>query len=374
VGELNASLPGDDVFLPDDCLPDDVGPHEPGLDQLLGLLTAGPAPGELAGESAALAMFLASRPPAAGVPSRPRAAGVERWRASRQRRGLARWLAAGVTVALTGGFAAAAYAEALPAPVQHVAYRMLGFVGVPDVHHGPPSAGSHHVRPAPTGRVSPVSGSPVRSSPPSSASPPSSTATPRPSPSTSAGAALVTASVTVAHSRIVAGQGVVLVGQLANHGRAMRYARLSLFERTAGEPAWHLARVATTGADGRAVLTVLDLTTNALFRLSGPDGARSRPVLVIVVPPVSVSVSSGPRGQLATLTASSPLAARGDVVVLQRWTGGRWLSVRARRLDGAGRAPFLVRSRARRRAYRVVLLATAAHGRSVSDPLTVAAP
>jgi hypothetical protein len=184
----------------------------------------------------------------------------------------------------------------------------------------------------------------------------------------------VTASVTVAHSRIVAGQGVVLVGQLANHGRAMRYARLSLFERTAGQPAWHLARVATTGADGRAVLTVPDLIMNALFRLSGPDGARSRPVLVIVVPPVSVSVSSGPRRQLATLTASSPLAATGDVVVLQRWTGGRWLSVRARRLDSAERAPFLVRSRARRRAYRVVLLATAAHGRSVSDPLTVTAP
>ena len=364
MGELNANLPGDDVNLPHDFLPDDVWPHEPGLDQLRGLLTAGPAPGELAGESAALAMFLASRQPAV----------APRWRASRQRGGLGRWLAAGVTVVLAGGFAAAAYAEALPAPVQHVAYRVLGFVGVPDVHHGPPSAGSHHGRPAPASRLSPVPSSPVRSSSPASTASPVSTAPPRPSPSKSAGAALVTASVTVAHSRIAAGGSDVLVGQLANHGRAMRYARLSLFERTAGQPAWHLARVATTGPDGRAVLTVPDLTTNALFRLSGPDGAQSRPVLVIVVPPVSVSLTYGPRGHLATLTASSPLAAPGDVVVLQRWTGGRWLSERIRRLDSADQAPFLVRSRARGRAYRVVLLATAAHGRSVSNPAAVTAP
>jgi hypothetical protein len=54
---------------------DGTGPVEPGLDVLLGLLTSGPAPDDLAGESTALEIFRASQRPAAGV-SVPVAAGA----------------------------------------------------------------------------------------------------------------------------------------------------------------------------------------------------------------------------------------------------------------------------------------------------------
>jgi len=50
--------------VPGDLL-DDIASSEPGLDALLGLLTAGPIPEEHAGEAAALAMFRSSRRAAA---------------------------------------------------------------------------------------------------------------------------------------------------------------------------------------------------------------------------------------------------------------------------------------------------------------------
>src|ERR1019366_10201028 len=79
-------------------------------------------------------MFRASQQPATAVPG-GRAPGRHARRV--------RVLAAAVPVALACGFAAAGYAAVLPAPVQHVAYRVLGFAGVPDVHRGrPASAGS----------------------------------------------------------------------------------------------------------------------------------------------------------------------------------------------------------------------------------------
>lgn len=50
---------------------------------------------------------------------------------------------AAAALVIIGGIAGAAYAAVLPAPVQHIAYRMLGRIGVPDtpslacVKHGP---------------------------------------------------------------------------------------------------------------------------------------------------------------------------------------------------------------------------------------------
>src|SRR6185437_4308789 len=107
----------------------DFGPGAPGLDQLLGLLTAGPTPDEFARQTATLAMFRQNIRPSA-----PR------------RRAL-------LTRRTQFAFAAAAYAEALPAPVQHVAYRVLGFAGVPDApRHSAGPAGQRppaHHHPAP---------------------------------------------------------------------------------------------------------------------------------------------------------------------------------------------------------------------------------
>jgi hypothetical protein len=71
------------------------------------------------------------------------------------------------------------------------------------------------------------------------------------------------------------------------------------------------------------------------------------------------------------LTASSPLASPGNAVVLQIWTGMRWRNVQVRNLNGARQVTFLVRVPGTGREYRMVLLATAAHGMSVSNTVTI---
>lgn len=370
-------------------LPGGVGPGEPGLDQLLRVLTSSPEPAELAGERAALAMFRANPQPAAtaaiaaatsaatspaAVPAVASPAS-SRWRGLRRHGRQAGRLAA-VTVALAGGFAAAAYTAVLPAPAQHVAYRVLGFAGVPDVHRSLPSArgtpapgGTHLGGPAPVRRASPAVGSPRRSAGAGpSASP---TARPTASRSRSATAAPVTLTLTVAHGRIAADAGDVFAGWLTGQGGAIQGAKLSLFERAPGQPSWMPAGAATTGPAGRAVLTVAELTSNAVFRVTGPGAAVSPPVLVTVIPPVSASLTSGPLGRAYVLAASSPFAVPGDYVVLQIGSGGQWLDLRARRLDSGDQADFVVRPHALARIYRVVLLATPAHGRSVGIPVTV---
>lgn len=127
---------------------DGFGLRDQGLAQLLGHLTSGPAADELAGEYQALTMFRAARngptatvvagtvPPVWATQSAPLASPRRARRAQRRRRSRARvgsWLVAGATViAFGGGFAAAGYAEVLPAPLQQVAHQILGFAGVPN--------------------------------------------------------------------------------------------------------------------------------------------------------------------------------------------------------------------------------------------------
>ena len=128
---------------------------------------------------------------------------------------------------------------------------------------------------------------------------------------------------------------------------------------------------AASPPDGRAEVTVSDLTRNAGFRLAGPHRALSRPVLVIVVLPVSVGVATGPAGQPDVLTAGIPLATPGDAVVLQIWTGLRWRNVQMGDLNVACQVSFSVRVLATDREFRMVLLATAAHGLSPSETVTL---
>jgi hypothetical protein len=399
-GDLPADRPGGfaDEFpgavsdpLPGDLL-GDIASDEPGLDVLLSLLAAEPTPDELTGESAALAMFRSSRLPAAALPgppapepsapgprppgphaSRPHAPGrrassprelsrtASGWRSRPARR-----LAAAVTLAAAAGFAVAAYTEALPAPLQHVAYGALGFAGVPDSHHaGPATTSSNQTGPGQAHGRSHAPGGAPASAPPSLQPGPSVSAS---GPAPAAGPEAL--SVIAARSHIVAGGSETFTGRLTDHGRAMAGVRLSLQERTAGQPSWRSVGSATTGADGRAVVTVADLTRNAGFRLAGPGRELSRPLLVIVVPPVSASAASGPAGKSDVLQASSPLASPGNAVVLQIWTGLRWRSVQVSSLNAVRQVTFVVRAPVRSREYRMVLLPTVAHGMSVSNTVT----
>jgi hypothetical protein len=417
---VSADFPGhppdglpDDAFggIPGDLLGDIVS-SEPGLDALLGMLTADPAPGELGDEKAALAMFRANlRPPippgfgepdlgtfgesdlgtvelgaasvgAAGTPefgprtfgppasepgaqgsphiSGPRAPGRRATTRPGRRVGL---MAAAITLAAAAAFAVAAYTEALPAPVQQAAYRALGFVGVPAAHHSATSAASS--RAPGSGRrhgASPRPGHSRQATAP--ASPQRSASSPAP------GAGQASLTIIVASGRVTVGQGDTFTGRLTDKAGAVGGANLTLLERAAGQPNWYLAGIATTGRNGGAAVTVSSLTMNAAFRLKGPDGALSRPVLVIVVPPVSASVASS-SPQADTVTAASPFAAPGDTVVLQILAGTHWLSLKESQLNSSGQAGFLVRLLARPRVYRVVLLPTASHGISVSNAVLV---
>ena len=340
--------------------PGDLGPGAPGLDQLLGLLTAGPTPDELARQTATLAMFRQNVRPAT----------------SRRRALVTRRLQFAVAaVALVVAFAGAAYAEALPAPVQHVAYRVLGFAGVPDApRHASAPAGHHpaaHHHLAPGGSRSQAPGAtPTPATPGTSASAsPSRSPHPSKSPVPSGPATLT---LSTADTQIAAGADAVFTGQVTEHGRGVSGVPVGLFEHAAGRPGRHLAATATTGTGGQATLSVADLTVNARFWLVGPRHAHSKPVRVIVIPAVSVSVTSGPHRRAVVLTTQSPLAGPDSAVVLQVQRGGSWHNLRVRMLNASGLVRFGVRRHAAARVYRVVLIATAAHGRSVSNQVPVA--
>jgi hypothetical protein len=351
---------GDDAFgsMPGDLL-GDIASSEPGLDALLGMLTADPTPDELAGENAALTMFRAHRRPTAP----PAAPPADLHRRRRLRAGIA---AAAVTLAAAAGFAVAAYTEALPAPLQHAAYQVLGFAGVPSVHHAAPSAAAYR----PPGPARQRGGSPAAGGSPG----PAASASPRPG-----GAAQPPApgqeelSITAASGRVAAGAGDTFAGRLTGQGgAAVQGKTLNLLERAAGQSAWHLAGTGTTGGNGGAAVTVADLTRNAAFRLKAPDGALSGPVLVIVAPTVTAR-AGGPGGRPGVITASCRLGIPGDTVVLQAQSGARWLSLQKASLNKNGQAVFTVQGRAGRRAYRVVLLPTVAQGTSVSNTVRVPA-
>jgi hypothetical protein len=336
--------------------PGDLGPGAPGLDQLLGLLTADPTPDEFARQAATLAMFRQNIRPSA----------------PRRRVLIARRTQfAFAAVALVIAFAAAAYAEALPAPVQHVAYRVLGFAGVPDAprhsaghrppahHHPTPGGGSSHA----PGRSStpPAPGTSPTASPSKSPHP---THSPAPS-----GHAILT--LTTTNSQIAAGASADFTGQVDEHGRGVSGVPVGLFEKAAGIHGRHLVATATTGGGGQAMLHVADLTASAKFWLVGPRHARSKPVRVVVVAPISVSVTSGAHRRAVLLTSQCSLGLKGDAVVLQVQRGGSWHNLRVRVLNASHLARFGVRRHALARVYRVVLIATAAHGRSVSNQVSV---
>jgi hypothetical protein len=340
--------------------PADLGPGTPGLDQLLGLLTAGPTPDELARRNSTLAMYRHNIRPVA-----------PRRRAPVTRRMQFALAAAAAVIA----FAVAAYAEALPGPVQHVAYRVLGFAGVPDAPRLSSSATAHHPgpahhHPAPGGSTSSRTPAPPPGATSTSA-PPHKSASPRPTKRPPAHSGPVTLTLTTTDTQIAAGAAAVFTGSVAQHGRGVSGVPVGLFEHAAGHPGRHLAATATTGTSGQAVLRVTDLTANARFWLAGPHHARSKPVRVIVIPAVSVSLTSGPRSRAVVLTAQSPQGGQDDAVVLQVERGGAWHNLRVRLLNDQGQARFAVRRHSVARVYRVVMIATAYHGRSVSNEVSV---
>jgi hypothetical protein len=385
---LGPELPGD--------LFEDIVSGEPGLGQLFGRLTSAPTPDELSGANAALAMFRAhaptptsagpgplapqprgpgSRAPGSRAPgahaSSPHAPGSRALRTSQPHsvfnaRAPRRLAAVTVTLAAAAGFAVAAYTSTLPPPIQHAASRMLGFAGVPDTRPGAAgTAGALH--PAGTGPAAGRPGARGESGPPPASGSPGASA---PAPG-APGAGQAGLSVAASSGRITSGDRDTFTGRLSDRGRAVAGVRLSLEERAAGQAAWRVVGSGVTDATGGATVAVSGLTRNGWFRFAGQGSELSQPLLVVVVPPLSVSVAAGTGGRADALTVRSRFASPGDRVVLQVWSGTRWRDALARDLDVSGQVTFMVRAPDKQQRYRAVLLGTMDHGMSVSATVTL---
>ncbi|HET7016397.1 MAG TPA: hypothetical protein VFI65_20920 [Streptosporangiaceae bacterium] len=388
---------------------DDLGTSEfearhPGLGQLFSDLTSPAVDSEHAGQQAALSMFMAVHAEqavaapvatatqtrvlgsATGKPTRRPARSRRPARAAKKARVGGRLVAAAMFLALAGGFAAAGYAAVLPAPLQRVAYQILGFAGVPDapnrqphLTNTPPSSTqpvNHH---GPTTTPSPS----VPLSPSHSPKPKKKSHSPTPHPSSPGHrSGPVKIAIAAQQQEITAGQSVQITASLTRHGQPGAGITLSLLEKATGGqgsgpggPArrgWQVVGEMATDAHGQATFHVSDLTTNALFRVLA-QGATSNQVEVVVMLPVTASLQSGSGPKLDLLVVSSPLAQRGDLVELEANMQGSWRVVRQRRLHEDGQTTFTIPLRKIPVTYRVLLPDSRAHAESASNQVTAPA-
>lgn len=327
---------------------DQPGSREPGLDQLIRALTADGHPSELAGADAALAAFRAAQ-------SRPRRRTGFRLLPGAPARVSA---VAAALIAAFAGLTAAAYAKALPAPVQHIAYSVFSPLGVPDNQNAPASHPNRTLG-HPAGHVHPGRGH-ASSAPSPGPSCPCPTASPH---RALTGSALA---VTVARVQLPANGWDQFTGRLTLRGRPESGIRLRLLERPAGSPRWIPAGSGLTGGHGRIRLGVSHLTQNATFRFAGPHGLRSDPVSVTVIPRVLLWQAAARPGR-NRLVASARFGDPGDAVELQKRSAGAWHKVASGDLNTAHRASFVLpASQSGGHYYRVQLAATNSHGAAVS--------
>jgi hypothetical protein len=262
-------------------------PRKPDLDQLINALTADGRPDELADRDAALASFRAARRgPAGGTAGRGRRAPFRLPLAALP----ARLAVAGTAlVVAAAGVTVAAYAQALPGPVQQLAHTVLAPLGVPadqlpdQLSPGAvPSTASTAVTIAkPRGQSGKTPGAPSR--------------TPSPRPEDQY---LVT--VAVARTRVAVNGAAVLAGRVTDHGRAAARARVRLYERLAGSTQWEVVATGVTGPHGEFKISSPPLAGTVVFRVLGPDNARSAAVRVTVAAPKITGRAAVAPGQAAT--------------------------------------------------------------------------
>jgi hypothetical protein len=320
----------------------------PELDPLIKALTAGPAPAELTGEQAAVAMFSAQRATAgtAGPPARSRIPASVRPLVSVPAATIV------VLAALTGG----AYAAVLPTSIQHIAHRVLARIGVPDAHPAASQPG-----PAPLTVRSTTAALPAK---PAS----SGVRVPGPAPRVPpAGSPVLLAT----RGQVAAGSAVTLDGRVAPEGTPRSGVLVQLLELSGSR--WRPVAAARTDDYGVAVFTVRHVTANTEFRLAGSDAGSGAAgadtgtgtVLVTVVPRVTVARSASPLPGAEVITAGARYAEPGDLVLLQIALDGAWRDISEQPLDGTRQARFTV-TVGQGQAYRVLLLATSTHAASIS--------
>lgn len=238
-------------------------PRKPDLDRLVTALTADGRPDELAGREAALAAFRAAgqRDATRKADSRRRGATFRRPLALRTR-----LAAIGAAVVVVGG-AAAAYAQALPGPVQQLAHTVFAPLGVQGGQPPGtvPGTGSTGITIASTGGKA------------KKASPGTSVRTPTPRPGDS-----YVVTVAVSRSRVPAQAVVTFTGRVTDNGRAAAGLRVRLYERVVGTATERLVATGVTGPRGGFRLVSPPLAMTSVFRVVGPDAAHSVAVRIAV--------------------------------------------------------------------------------------------
>jgi hypothetical protein len=233
-----------------------------------------------------------------------------------------------------GGVAAAAYAQALPAPVQQIAHSVLAPLGVPA---SKPASGTGNALSSGTAHPSPTYPVSVATSAGAGGQ---------------AGQASQTASalatghyaitLTAARARVPSGVLDLFAGKVSYRGSAASGIHVRLLERVAGSSGWQLVAAGVTGSRGRVRLWGPSMTTSATFRLAGPGGARSAPVLVTVTvtvtPPVRLRLVSGQAKD--RLIVAAPGATSGETVDLMKLVSGAWQTVASKPLGPKLRAVF----------------------------------
>jgi len=239
-------------------------PREPGMDQLISMLTADGSPDELAGRDAVLAAFRAAGQRAATEQT------LRQRRVAPFRRPLTDWLPtrlAAITAAaavVIAGIVTAAYTHALPGPVQDAAHSVFAPLGVPGGHQGTtPSEGPAAI----TDATQPGNC-------------PSCTAVFK-TPSPRSGNHYVVM-LSGARVRETAGMVAVLTGRVAQSGSPAAGVRVALVARTLAAPQWRIVATGVTGPRGGFRFVTPPLTASAVFRVVAPDGAYSGPVRVAV--------------------------------------------------------------------------------------------
>lgn len=374
--------------------PDELALADPALAPLLGALTTGPTPGELAGQDAALAMYRAAHAGPQAAPLSRRAARLRGRSRASERRVRGRLAVLTTLAVVAGGFVAAGYAAVLPSPLQDMAHHYLGFPGARLGVHATPVG---QVRRTPGGKAG--HGADGRARHGGGGSSPLTLPGEHPSPSRLG--TVLDAWAASSDGRQAAGAAVAITAALTHDGKSVPGSDVGLFERPAGQRHRHLVAMGQTGRHGTVTLRARSLTTNARFVVIGLDGVESQPVTIIVIPRVSLRVQGGKHHGREALVVTCRFAVPGDKVLLQirqdarwqpghgrRWSrgdgqvaGGRaggwhpgaWQTVNLTEFGKNGMASFGMTAPLPGLAYRVVLLATAEHGRSVSNVVVIKA-
>ena len=379
-------------------------------DPVVRALTGPATADELAGEEQMLAAFRATP------------------RARSRRRFVGRFgTGAGAIVVVLGlsGGVAAAYSQALPAPVQDAVHAFLGPIGVPaaaaarhvaggahrghgNSHSGTTSGGGAAVVPMPaspsattapaavaattsprpthranrsaSGRPTPSATGPTATPTPSSPTGPtptgttsptaSPTATPTPSQTPTYGDPKTwTLSGSSSVNRVLVHGGVGISGRLVTaDGSPIPNHWVALSAHVPGTNETRRIWVGNTDDEGAFSTYVSGLNHTTVFLVHAGHGVHSGPVRVVVVPTLATSQTATSDGTGWDVTVTSDGADPGDTVVLLRRENGSWVQVGSGQLDSSGETVFRVPKPASREVhYRVRLEPTEDHARAMTS-------